>query len=269
MSSSQRAPSLRDQLQPRLQRFKKQLTRCLDTPDAGAIHDIRTSFRRLQACYSIYPRAAKSSESERFMVLAQRLFSLYSVIRDSDIMLGKLRTSEPVAETHEADSRLLHTRLVRLREQQLSTATKAARELDKLTPPVMYAENRSLKRRLRRRIGHRTGIIRMHIKRIDKGKVSSQELHSMRKQTKKLYYLLELVTDTRRTPLMAQLKEIHGLAGEIHDCDVTIEYLNDCSNLLENSAQLTARHIRDRDIQFNHLCGLLKQLDWRQLRGLV
>ena len=72
------------------------------------------------------------------------------------------------------------------------------------------------------------------------------ELHELRKDTKKLRYLIELVTKSdyeksnkrsiekkdsdkqlgeNHNRILQQLEKIQGMLGEIHDYDVTIDYL--------------------------------------------
>ncbi|MGA7042733.1 MAG: CHAD domain-containing protein, partial [Nitrososphaeraceae archaeon] len=55
----------------------------------------------------------------------------------------------------------------------------------------------------------------------------TEQLHEMRKDCKKLRYLLELLTDqnkeTGRT--ISELEEMQDILGSIHDDDITITYL--------------------------------------------
>ena len=57
------------------------------------------------------------------------------------------------------------------------------------------------------------------------------ELHEMRKDCKKLRYLLELVShdsssDNILSKMEGELQNIQDLLGVIHDCDATVAYLN-------------------------------------------
>ena len=87
MRSSKQLTSLPHQFTDRLDHFRCQLSRYLQSQDADTIHDFRTSFRRLQATYSIYPPVARSNAAVEYLQLARQLFKLNSLIRDCDIML--------------------------------------------------------------------------------------------------------------------------------------------------------------------------------------
>jgi CHAD domain-containing protein len=51
------------------------------------------------------------------------------------------------------------------------------------------------------------------------------ELHELRKDCKKLRYLLELAPNTESSNFITKLKEMQDLLGSIHDCDITMDFL--------------------------------------------
>ena len=59
----------------------------------------------------------------------------------------------------------------------------------------------------------------------DKNKI--KKLHELRKDCKKLRYLLELISDQDKDieKTVKQLDDIQDILGEIHDCDATIMFL--------------------------------------------
>ncbi|MCB1670344.1 MAG: CHAD domain-containing protein [Pseudomonadales bacterium] len=266
MRSSKQLTSLPHQFTDRLDHFRCQLSRYLQSQDADTIHDFRTSFRRLQATYSIYPPVARSNAAVEYLQLARQLFKLNSLIRDCDIMLDKLDHHGPGADP---DRNRLTASLLKRRRNQEVAAMEAAQQLARLSPPTLSADKRALRKRLRCRIRHRVQSILGHIPRIVADPSNSEALHNMRKQTKKLYYLLELAWGQNRRARMTKIKEIHTVAGEIHDCDVTIQYLNDCSSLLENGASLIDRLNTERQFYSERLLGLLEGIDWRSLQREV
>jgi CHAD domain-containing protein len=89
-----------------------------------------------------------------------------------------------------------------------------------------------------------------------------EDIHAIRKQIKKLCYLLELITPSNKHQELYKLKQIQHLAGAINDCDVTIEYLNDCSNRVPGSAELARMERTQRHRQYVRLIEELKVTTW-------
>lgn len=51
------------------------------------------------------------------------------------------------------------------------------------------------------------------------------ELHELRKDCKKLRYLLELAPNSESSNFITKLKEMQDLLGSVHDSDITIDFL--------------------------------------------
>ncbi|HEY8110431.1 MAG TPA: CHAD domain-containing protein, partial [Candidatus Nitrosotenuis sp.] len=52
-----------------------------------------------------------------------------------------------------------------------------------------------------------------------------EELHRLRKEYKKLRYILELTEDPESSNFIKNLKQLQDILGSIHDSDITIDFL--------------------------------------------
>ena len=69
---------------------KKQLDDFLKEPGEKQIHDLRTSIRRLQALYIIFPNSCKRKKTDYFVSSYNLLFKKNSSIRDLDVIFEKM-----------------------------------------------------------------------------------------------------------------------------------------------------------------------------------
>ena len=227
------------------------LAKYLHDPTKENIHHMRTSLRRLEATYRSSSRGIlKKKNVKAFVHRGKKLFRINSRIRDIDIILEKL-TNEGKMGALELE--LIESPLKHERQDKLKEAKIAAFRLEKIIVSNIYVPNtinRKFKYKSRKRI---LKIIRKLKTNIDsqipavisdKSKVS--ELHQVRKDTKKLRYVIELLLiskeyeekdnrvrqtdvvnpinkDIRR--ILAYLEKLQDILGDIHDYDITLEYL--------------------------------------------
>jgi CHAD domain-containing protein len=196
------------------------------------IHDIRTAIRRLDASFRSLPKKLREKKKIcKYVTTSKRLFKINSQIRDYDIISEKLEkySSEPIY-TKLTDS------LNRRRKTTLASARKIALSLRDLPLPQISENDIQSKKlemgfnkvvcRLRERIElDLPGVL------TDANKI--KELHEMRKDCKKLRYLLELVPPQNNNSIdnkeihkmITELEDIQDMLGCIHDSDITIAYL--------------------------------------------
>jgi CHAD domain-containing protein len=233
-----------------IKRVYTKLDRYLENPTEDNIHHMRTSLRRLQATYQSSPRQIRNKKKiKEFASVGKRLFKLNSSIRDIDIILEKLtkegKMSEQQLEYYENP-------LVLDRENKLKEARTIAMDLRRIVVPSIYNKNKTEKnfeessvkrlekisRKLKNRIETRFPIVIN-----DDSKIT--ELHELRKDSKKLRYLIELVINKEKTDtskettnvdtnvlidnnnhkILEHLEKIQGILGNIHDYDIAIDYL--------------------------------------------
>jgi CHAD domain-containing protein len=226
------------------------LDKYLENPTEDNIHHMRTSLRRLQAAYQSSPKQIrKKKKIKEFASVGKRLFKINSNIRDIDIILEKLakegKMSEQQLEYYENP-------LVQDRKNQLEEAKTTALDLKGIVVPSLYDKNKTDKNFERNSIKRVAKISRKLKNRIetkipivmgDDSKIT--ELHELRKDSKKLRYLIELVINTENNDtskrninndtnvlidnnnhkILEHLEKIQGILGDIHDYDIVLDYL--------------------------------------------
>ena len=230
-------------LEANVQRVDKRLNDYLKDPNENNIHDIRTAIRRLDASFGSLPKKERNKNKIRVQITtAKRLFKINSQIRDYDIIYAKL-------EKYSADA--VYTQLtdsLKRRKTKLANAIKIAKSLRQLPVPYL-TENDIVERKLERRYNK---VVRRLSERIElnfpvvltnMNKIA--ELHEMRKDCKKLRYVLELMpaqNNKEIQKMITELEDIQDMLGSIHDSDTMIAYLK----RVRYSKEIT--HILDNEI---------------------
>ena len=233
-----------------IKRVYTKLDKYLENPTEDNIHHMRTSLRRLEATYQSSPKQIrKKKKFKEFASVGKRLFRINSNIRDIDIILEKLARE---GKMHEQQLEHYENPLVQEKENQLEEARTIALDLRRIVVPSLYDKNKTdknfegnsmkrlakISRKLKNKIETRIPIVIG-----DDSKIT--ELHELRKDSKKLRYLIELVTnkedcDTSKKninddtnvlihnnnhKILEHLEKIQGMLGDIHDYDIALDYL--------------------------------------------
>jgi len=209
------------------------------------------------------------------------LFKINSQIRDYDIINSKLEkyTSDTVFAQ-------LTDSLKRRRKTTLSSAVRVATALRQLPVPYLTVEDiveNKLQRRYNKVVRRLSERIELNLPVVLGNKNKIVELHEVRKDCKKLRYLLELMPDQNNKEthamntelenvqdilgyihnqnnkethkMITELEDIQDILGSIHDSDITIAYLKrvrhskDITNSLDN--EITERNTRYEEfVQF-------------------
>jgi len=221
------------------ERGGKRLKAYLADPESEKnIHDARVAVRRLDSTFSLLPKKVRRRCRGRIEKYREFL-KASSKSRDCDVIAGRIST---LGDLDTAG-------LQRKKKAELAKATRLARPLKKLLPIKLDDALDSKRvdkvvRRLAERIGKTMPVVLS-----DRSKV--EELHRLRKDFRKLRYVLEMVPPGDRKSCMrlavkaprrnVKLKELQALLGLIHDSDITIEYLRS-----KGSKQLLKREIANR-----------------------
>jgi CHAD domain-containing protein len=222
-----------------LGRFTKKLDEYIEEPSEENIHDIRIAIRRLESAYRILPKKlGKKQMIQNYMQETKTLFKVNTQIRDFDIICEKF-------ERHGSSKYLeLVNYLKNRREDELKTAHQLAMKVKGLSRPKLKSKDlvgSKLNKRLRKIVSDLTAQIQENIPVVIADEKKIEELHRLRKDFKKLRYSIEL-TSNNATPLkpVKNLKRIQDLLGEIHDCDIMLDYLrevkgpNELSEVIRN-----------------------------------
>jgi len=192
-----------------IQRVNNKLDDYLKAPNEEHIHDIRTSIRRLRASYQSLPKSIRNKKKiKKFVAKSKELFSINSKVRDYDIifeMLSEYMSSEKapkheqqqLSQSSRAISNLLKS-LETVRNRELTESKTLAVELRKLSVPKLGDNNiniseKKLKKRFNNVVGKLANTIEKNYPVVLSSSKRLIELHEMRKDCKKLRYLLELL----------------------------------------------------------------------------
>ena len=215
-------------LQENLQRVDKRVNDYIADSNEGNIHNIRTSIRRADASFRSLPKKIrKRNKVSNYVKLCKQLFKINSKIRDYDIIYEKLRnySSQPIYTE-------LTELLKKRRDAELRKARDKALSLRKIKPPKIDDKNISkgkLNRRFNKIISRFSDKIELNFPVVLTNADRTRQLHEMRKDCKKLRYLLELLSyqnnnkEAERT--ITELEKIQEMLGSIHDDDTMITYL--------------------------------------------
>lgn len=229
-------------LERECQKRTKELLDCVrglpDRPSPDAIHDLRVAARRAQVLHRFLPRRTRrTGDSGKFDLALKSVLRATSHLRDLDTLKSTL-------ELHRAS---LPSELLLSLDNDRSDAAAAARAtVGKLSSELALGVDtsglggRDLTKKLRRRVKRRGRRVTKLLTAVisDEGKV--EELHTLRKEVKKLRYLLELAE--KIPPESAVLTKWQESLGAIHDLDVAMGYLQE--SRLEFPREMTLRELR-------------------------
>ena len=214
-------------LQENVQRVDKRINDYIADSNETNIHDIRTSIRRVDASFRSLPRnVRKRNRIHNYVTLCKRLFKINSQIRDYDIIYEKLEkySSQPIYTE-------LTESLKKRRNAELRKARDIALSLRKIKPPKIDEKDipkKKLTRRFNKVISRFSDRIELNFPAVITDANRTRQLHEMRKDCKKLRYLLELLSyqnNKGADRTITELEKMQDMLGLIHDYDITIAYL--------------------------------------------
>ena len=217
-------------LQENMQKVDNRVNNYLADPNEDNIHDIRTAIRKLDASFRSLPKKVrKRTRVSNYITASKRLFKINSQIRDYDIIYGKLKK-------YSSDS--IYAELTRSLEKRRDTKIRKARNVAlslKDKSPKIDEEDipgKKLQQRFKNIVGRFSDRIELNFPIVLTNSKKVGELHEMRKDCKKLRYLLELLPDQNKEiqRMITELEEIQDMLGSIHDEDITIAYLKRIRN---------------------------------------
>jgi CHAD domain-containing protein len=240
-------------LKQNVQRVDNRVNNYIKDANENNIHDIRTAIRRIDPSFRVLPKKIrKKSEISKYQARCKKLFKINSQIRDYDIICERLEkySSDPTyPNLTDLLKRKRKTKLIAARKIALSLTHAPVSHITENDISTKKSEIRfdKLVKKFRERIEFNLPIVLTNVTKI-------KELHELRKDCKKLRYLLELLpyqnnhhhntnNDSKQVQKMiTELEDIQGMIGSIHDSDTTISYLR---RVRQHSA---VRHILDKEI---------------------
>lgn len=242
-----------DKSERNIQRVSNKLDDYIKEPNEENIHDIRKAVRRLEASYRSLPskKVRKKRVIREYVKYSKQLFRINSQIRDFDIIGEKLSSDAKPAQQDVIKS--IEGSLFKQRKTKLNEAISFALELRKLRVPKLTKKikisNKRSKKRFSKVIGRFATRIEQNLPIVANDNEKITELHELRKDCKKLRYLLELLPDNNHqdqrsekddyvSELMEKLENVQDILGIIHDHDTTIAYLKRHKGTRTRSTQI-------------------------------
>jgi len=217
-----------------------------DSPTTAAV---RKAIRRLRTTYLVLPKSVRrNTRVKRYVSASKKLSKAVGKVRDIDtIAAWAMQVSEG------KDQRSFISDLGRLRASNLRTALLKAKELEKTkTPSLDLRDFGGIDK------GKRADKVEKRLsRRVDKDFeefLSTQEvdvMHALRKDSKRLRQLMELLERGEAPPLLGRLRSIQDDVGAIRDHDLVIDYLRSRVRLTSTRSlireEIAKRHARLED----------------------
>lgn len=215
------------QVNNNFENFKNILNLYLKNPNGKNIHDLRKSIRRLDSAYYSLPKKfRKNKPIKNYVNHSKDLFKSNSQVRDYDIFLEKINNHN---STNNKNNNL-KDQIEQNKKIQLETAKKIAQNLELSDFPQIgnaLISDKKVQKRFNKVSDMFNDKIKKELDIVIQDKNKIKKLHELRKDCKKLRYLLELISDQDKDieKTVKQLDDIQDILGEIHDCDATIMFL--------------------------------------------
>ncbi|HEY7111058.1 MAG TPA: CHAD domain-containing protein [Nitrososphaeraceae archaeon] len=222
-----------------IQKVDRRISKYVKDPNEKQIHDLRTSIRRFDAAYTTLPKKNRvmSTNLSQYVLECKKLFKVNSEIRDLDIIQEKLQNYVNDAQK-EIIEQLKATRQTRLEHAKEIALSLKNTDRSKLLDRIDVTE-KDLQKRYNKILSQHVSKIEAAFPVVITNSSKLEELHGLRKDCKKLRYILELQPEENKESLQMRkiLQKIQDILGSIHDFDFTIVYLE--------SLGLSSKEIQD------------------------
>lgn len=237
---------LAEKLEKNDKRLRKRLEVYIKDPtNQASVHDVRTAFRRFDASFSLMPKKARRVNSE-YVEKCRQFFRATSKIRDCDVMRDRLAALD--VESMPDALKEIEER----RSAELGRSIRLARSLAGERPwrvRASWRQKSKAEARVEKVVSKLLGAIAKTMPAVVADPSKVEELHDLRKDCKKLRYVLEaLPTGYRKRHekelsralakfaginkatrnedgIIGVMEKLQDLLGAVHDSDITIEYL--------------------------------------------
>jgi CHAD domain-containing protein len=218
-------------LHENLRRFDNKTNSYIKNSNEKNIHDVRTSIRRFNAAFLILPkRYRKGCLLSDYNQLANKFFRVNSELRDMDIIQEKLNAYPQTDQRN-----IVIDLLKKNRQSSLEGAKSIALSLKNMNSnkilDKMDITEKELQKRYNKLLFELISKIETNFLIVITNTLKIKELHELRKDCKKLKYILELLVKDNNnknniaTGLIKTLQNIQDILGSIRDYDITIDYL--------------------------------------------
>lgn len=204
-------------------KVNERLEKYIADPNEKNVHDLRTSIRRLDLAWRIIPSNSRKQKMTKFVILRKKFFRANSQIRDMDIIRQK------VTAYSTDDASQIIKKIDKQKQDELKSARKKAEIASRIMITKIEHDDKISQEKLEKRFKKITlnmiNNIETAIPIVVKSDKKVKQLHELRKDCKKLRYLLEMTNHDESSNFMSKLREMQDLLGLIRDSDITIDFL--------------------------------------------
>jgi CHAD domain-containing protein len=262
--------------QRNIMRMSNRLDGYLTSPDVKRIHDLRTAIRRLDVCFDTLPRIIREKRRiKKYLNISKQVFRINSQIRDIDVITDLIKKNNVVHRNNKNlgdPSKFENRRLSKLKKAKI--VAKGLRKLPIPKIDIYKISSSKLTKRYNKLLHKFSKRIQLNLPLVLIEANNVSKLHEMRKDCKKLRYLLELLphdnlSGTILFKLEEELQKMQDLLGSIHDCDAAVAFLKQQTkfqrrhDIIESIIQERKKRYHDflvhckSDTESNHTRSLL------------
>jgi CHAD domain-containing protein len=182
----------------------------------------------LEACFTLLPKKERKAIGKHITAYKD-FFKANSRVRDCDIIRQRI-------EEHKAEASIMAA-LARKRRSELGRAVKIAGKIQKMKPLSLEVKEKALEKRTGQVVRRLTGQVKELLPVVISDSKEIELLHELRKDLKRLRYILEILPVDSKAKYgkklakiiggnaTTRLEELQEVLGLIHDADITLEYL--------------------------------------------
>ncbi len=243
--------------------LQERLEKCILLPGVEEIHDLRTAIRRFRVASGLLPKSLrKKKRAVEYISACRKLFRATTRTRDMDIIGERIAAYSNGGVQAELSRLTAKTRAADIRTIQMYG--KSVR----LTRPPAISSGRINRKKLNRRVDRilrdLTASCDDQLRKVVGDIDNTEALHALRKNVKRLRYVLELFPENRKIAgMLKTFSEWQRVLGSIRDIDITIDYL-DRENVVSGADRIRKKAMKDRDLKckaFLNLAGDVSAFD--------
>jgi CHAD domain-containing protein len=205
-----------------MKEFDLHLEKIRGDPSADNVHDLRTGIRRWEAVVDLFPKdVRKGKKMKKYLSAAGKLFRSTTPVRDLDVVLQNVANysghrNSSIIPTINHERTLLVSNVLHFSESLTKIETPKIRKKDLSSKAIMRRRDKLVKE-LIAKLQEELPIVLGDYRKI-------KELHDVRKECKKLRYILELFPSDRYEDLALLMRNWQTILGTIRDIDVTQQF---------------------------------------------
>lgn len=248
-------------LHENIERLNRKTKSYIKNADEKNIHDVRTSVRRFNSAFLSLPKKYRTESMllTNYKQIANEFFKLNSQIRDYDIMINRLSN---YSQNNRID--IIVDSIRKNRELDLEKAKSIAVSLKEIGSRQIVGKmnitEKELQKQYNKILSKLFSKIETNFPVVINNSLRIDELHELRKDCKKIRYMLELLPEENRnaTQLRKIFEKIQDYLGVIHDNDITLNHLQSLEPNKEIQ-EIINNEIEQRKLRYDEFLNFSKR----------